>query len=421
MLLSCEKLDVKYRDRDLAGEQSENADNFVAPAARRITTSENDAIHILLEDGRIFSWGGNWDGQLLDGTTTSSPIPVEANLTAYGITNNFKTLSYSGSYSYHVCAIHNSGKLYCWGSNWSGECGIGVTDTTTLCYDLTEVRMDHTVYANDFLQVSTGQEVTCALHSNKKIYCWGNSGSGRVGDGTNGPFDALLPQEIDMSVAGETNEFKFVHANEWNGCGVHISGKIFCWGWNSNGVIGNGTISSAALPPTEIDMSSHPEENDFVQVVTGFHACGLHASGKVFCWGENGSGTSGNGTTTDTSSPVEIDMGLTGKANNFTELFTNYDSMCALHQDGTLYCWGYNSSGEYLTGDTSDKDRPVLYDMSAEPISNNIKTAGMSAWAVCVHHENDKFYCSGYNWAGLGDAGGTQSSLVPLEVDTSNF
>lgn len=410
-LTSCEKFRVAVTEGDITQDSSPAIKQF------RLAGTYSDSTHYLHTNGKLYSWGANWDGQLGDRTTNDSHIPVQVDVSHLSLTNNFKTLSSTGYYNYQVCAIHQTGKLLCWGSNYSGECGDG--NFNTLCTEPTLVVMSHLSLENNFLMVSVGQEKTCALHANKKIYCWGlNSGLLGTGDSAN----KLLPTEIDMSLNSDNNEFKYVSVSETNGCGVHENGKVYCWGSNWSGQLGLGTsgMGTDSNRPVEINMSAHLEGNDFVAVAAGYHSCGIHSNGKLFCWGENGNGELGIGSTTDSSLPVEVDMSLEFKINSFTDVNLSSNSTCAIHADKSLYCWGDNGQPA-ISGSATQENRPFPYSMSPLSLANRFTAMSVDSegWVICGIHENAKVYCSGKNTDGELGNNSTTNSPTPVAVDMS--
>lgn len=424
ILLSLASCNEEFRYKIQEGNITDDEDALVIKI-NRISGTYAHSSHFLHPSGKLYSWGANWDGQLGnndDPLFADSWLAVEVNASHLGLSNEFKYLATAGYYNYHMCAIHQTGKVLCWGTNWSGECGVG--NLVDPCNKPTEIKMSHLTETNDFLMVTVGQDKSCALHSNQKIFCWGNnSASGELGTGD--VADHIEPTEIDMTLAGVANQFKFVSVSESNGCGVHQNGKIYCWGWNSSGQLGNGTSGwvTSSLSPIEIDMSAHPEGNDFVSVAAGFHTCGIHANGKLFCWGENGAGELGIGSNIDTFLPTEVDMSVQLKINSFTEVDVSSNSTCAVHIDKSLYCWGDNGTPAISGSINPQETRPFPYDMTTQGVSNQFTNAATDSegWRICGLNLNGLLYCSGYNsYGSLGD-GTDNDTPTPIEVDMSSM
>src|SRR6266566_4988482 len=140
-----------------------------------------------------------------------------------------------------------------------------------------------------------------------------------------------------------------ISAGYYHSCGVTPGGAAYCWGENS-GELGNGTNTDS---PTPVAVSGGLT---FASISAGFMAtCGVTTSGAAYCWGDNYSGEGGTGTTGGTSySPVAVSGGLTLAA-----VSAGYHHTCAVTPAGTAYCWGYNSSGALGNGTTTSSAIPV--------------------------------------------------------------
>ncbi|SVB87742.1 uncharacterized protein METZ01_LOCUS240596, partial [marine metagenome] len=117
----------------------------------------------VLDDGSLYCWGRNYNGQLGDGTTTDIPTPVQVSLptgrTASSVSNGY----------YHTCAVLDDDSLYCWGQNWNGQIG---DDTTTDSSTPVEVSLPTGRTASS---VATGRYHTCAVLDDGSLYCWGDN------------------------------------------------------------------------------------------------------------------------------------------------------------------------------------------------------------------------------------------------------
>jgi alpha-tubulin suppressor-like RCC1 family protein len=243
----------------------------------------------LTASGVAYCWGGNGDGQLGDGTTTSRSTPV-AVMAPSGVA--FASLSAGGA---HTCALATTGTAYCWGENPAGGLGDG---TTAPHSSPMPVSMPSGVA---FKAVSAGDEHSCGLATDGAVYCWGRNDGGALGDGTT---TAHLTPVLAATPPGVT--FRSIDAGRLRTCGVTTSGSVYCWGMNGlQGILGDGTTidrTSPTLMPT-------PQGVGFASVDVGAgHTCALTASkGIAYCWGDNGSGQRGGGSYDD-KTPVRVDQ-----------------------------------------------------------------------------------------------------------------
>lgn len=228
----------------------------------------------------------------------------------------------------HACAVDSVGELRCWGLNRSGEVGDGTRsqrDSAVL------------VAANGerFVQVSAGTDLSCALTTAGGVRCWGFAGSG-LGDGST--TQSNTPVAVDLDGATATA----VAASHQSACALLGSGGVRCWGVNGSGQLGNGNTMAQPLPVAVQGISTATA----IAVGAGFdtsdpHACALLGDGSVRCWGGNGSGQLGNGSTLASSTPVNV-VGLPGPAQAIS---VGIRVSCAL-VSAAVYCWGSNSDAQ---------------------------------------------------------------------------
>lgn len=290
----------------------------------------------LATTGAVYCWGTGSLGVVSPGF---SPVPLLVALPA-GAT--FVSLSVAGS---HACGTTPGGQVYCWGANSNHELADGTTSTRpTPVLAITPAGVL-------FTSVVAGGTETCGTSSLGLGYCWGLNGSGQIGDGTTTP--ALLPTPVAMPV-GVT--FVKTAVVAINGCGLATTGALYCWGANGNGQGGDGTTTSPHLTPTAVSMPAGVTFTDFTEAI-GW-ACALGSNGVVYCWGNNGAGTLGDGTLIShlTPQPVTMPQGvifrsLAGDATGH---------VCAVATAGAMYCWGNNSSGQLGDGTTVAHQLPTL-------------------------------------------------------------
>ncbi|CAN5896529.1 hypothetical protein BH24GEM1_BH24GEM1_01920 [soil metagenome] len=244
--------------------------------------------------GAGFCWGSNGRGQLGSGPlsgTSSSGVPVRV---ARGL--EWRRISAGGHFS---CGVTTANVAYCWGSNINGQLGTG-TQTN-------HPKPAAVAGGLRFREISTGgggftdlqqteiyEAHACGVTTDDKAYCWGWGGA--VGDGT---WDT---RRSPTAVAGN-RRWKQVVAGFVNTCGVTRADVAFCWGGNYYGQIGNGTTSSS-LSPARVAGDLR-----FLGVsvgVEGAHSCGRATDQRTYCWGRNSTGQLGDGTVADRATPVAV-------------------------------------------------------------------------------------------------------------------
>src|SRR2546426_698553 len=134
-------------------------------------------------------------------------------------------------------------------------------------------------------------------------------------------------------------------------CGVTSGGAAYCWGSNGDGELGDGTTADRLSPvPVAGDVSFAA-----VSAGDGGDTCGVPAGGAAYCWGYNYFGQLGDGTTTDRSSPVLVGGGV-----SFAAVSTGGSHTCGVPAGGAAYCWGWNYYGQLGDGTTTNRSSPVL-------------------------------------------------------------
>jgi alpha-tubulin suppressor-like RCC1 family protein len=280
--------------------------------AAAIATGDNHTC-ALLANRTVECWGSNGDGQLGDGNTTDSDIPVAV--------AGLQGVSAIAAGAGHTCALLSNGTVECWGWNAYGQLGNGNTSNSTAPVTVSGV--------SGAVAIAAGEEGTCALLSDHTVQCWGYGGEGGLGNGTSTYYSAT-----PVAVSGLSGAVT-IAAGGYHTCALLSDGTGQCWGWNINGQLGNGTSNNTSTIPVAVNGLSGA-----VAMTGGYrHTCALLANGTMQCWGWNGQGMLGTGDTTDSSVPVQV-VGNVLPAFGSRQVAAGYQNACALLSDGTVECWG---------------------------------------------------------------------------------
>jgi alpha-tubulin suppressor-like RCC1 family protein len=331
--------------------------------------------------GGIDCWGYNYDGELGNGTTkniSTKPVAVSGIASASEVRAG----------GYHTCALL-SGSIDCWGYNKFGELGNGTTTGSA-----TPVAVSGITNA---IEVSGGDFYTCALLSGGGIDCWGENGFGELGDGT------FTERTTPVAVHGITNATE-VTAGALSTCALLSGGSIDCWGYNGFGELGTGsTVPEYSPTPVAVKGITNAVA---VSAVGDFYTCALLSGGTIKCWGDNEDGELGNGTTVNSSTPVQV-TGITSAAGVVAGAFHT----CAWLVAATAYCWGENYFGELGNGTTVNSSTPVQ-------VSGITSAAGVTAGTshTCARLIGGSIDCWGENLDGQLGNGTTTNSSTPVAV-----
>ena len=314
----------------------------------RLFVGDDRACGITAE-GSTFCWGSNSQGQLGAGPSVG-PLSTEPVAVAGG--HHFTQLSV-GLRS--TCGMADDGIAYCWGSNYSGQLGVGLpiredTDTPLPVVNSASLGL---------VAVNNGFVATCGLDAGGTVFCWGRDG----GDFGNGPapvviYPTPIPAAGGMTLA--TIEVGSLHA-----CGLDQDGRAYCWGRrNTLGELGIGSTTPAYAPTavlgglTFASIDTDDTNRSFKSV------CGVTTSHEAWCWGNNDDGRlggpsadtciSGSVTFACSTTPVAVSGGI-----EFASVVVGADHACGLAVDGSVFCWGSNEFGELGDGSTQGSPVPV--------------------------------------------------------------
>ena len=297
----------------------------------------------------------------------------------------------------HTCALLRDGTVKCWGENTSGQLGDGTRTSRPTPAPVVGL-------GGRAIAIAAGARHTCALSIDGGVRCWGANFVGQLGDGSFVDRTAPTPV-VNLGGTGVA-----IIAGGSNTCALLSSGVVRCWGHNSVGALGDGTLTSREAPVSVVDLGGAAVSLS----TSGYHTCAVLSGGAVRCWGSNQFGELGAGspaTTEPTTRPVSV-VDLGGAAVSVAAAFTH---TCALLSGGGVRCWGYRREGEL--GDGSP--------FGSAPQLTPVSVVGLGAVATsivagldhtCAVLVGGAVRCWGHNDLGELGYGGTLNQNAPASV-----
>jgi alpha-tubulin suppressor-like RCC1 family protein len=282
-------------------------------------------------DGTLWGWGVNGFGQIGDGTSINRSSPVQI-----GTQTDWSSVVAGNNYT---IAEKTNGTLWAWGNNTTGQLGTG----NTISYS-SPVQVGT---LSNWSQISIGSNFvsshTMAIKTDGTLWGWGSNSVGQLGlniSGTEFNLETADQDWLKGSISGTSS-----------GGRIHIiktNGRLWTWGDNGSGVLGDGTFTTRSSP-VQIGTRSWNEISSLNN-----HVVAVRNDGTLWAWGLNNSGVLGTNNTTSYQSPVQV-----GTLSNWSQVSAGNSHTMSVKTDGTLWAWGNNSWGQLGDGTFTIKSSPV--------------------------------------------------------------
>jgi len=360
----------------------------------------------LTSDGAVWCWGydykafGNRGGLGTTVVGNGEPAPV----------GNVSGITQLRGGEFHACGRTMDGSLWCWGHNGMGQLGDGTTTSTASAVRVSGL--------SNVTQFDAGKQHTCALgtvNGTTTLYCWGRGGvkdrnnatqdGSRLGNGS--VADSSVPVAVDLAAAtaGGATVKQFSTGN-YHSCVVMSDDTVWCWGRNDDGQLGDGTTTSS-LVPVQVDLSAVTigagVTVDEVSCSDGRpkngNTCIRLSDGAVYCWGWNDFGQLGDGSTTSHATPDGTLPLVTIDLAGAkpVELVSGQRGRCARMDTNEVWCWGENRGG--LIGNNGTVDDPFPTPQKVVGLTG-VKRLEMSHHTACAIDGADHLFCWGANRRG---------------------
>jgi len=245
----------------------------------------------------------------------------------------------------HTCGITSDGDAFCWGRGEDGILGNDSVDSSPVPVPVSgEFK---------FASIEAGSATTCGITTEGDAYCWGASDFGNLlGQGPDDRDRKIVPGRV----AGEFN-FKpdSISVGLDHVCAITTADEAVCWGRGRYGKLGIGPGNGLGVLENLMTPREVKGDVAFASLAAGvFQTCGVSTDDKAYCWGRNGSGQLGDGSTTMRVEPAAVSANV-----NFKELTVGSHHTCGVSADGEIYCWGDGSAGKLGTRSSENKLTPT--------------------------------------------------------------
>ena len=387
------------------------------PGLRSISAGQDVTCGLVDSGTETICWGEGVNEDELLGSADSSHNGTYADLGTTGDRHTGVSVGIE-----HACAVVES-TIECWGRESSGELGDAGAQSSNPTSPVTAV-----IGYGTPVEVSVGYDATCAVlrisasDSFNRIGCWGESGSGQLGSGsmpdqTSGPssegrlveYTSSSPVQSHLSssaIEKSPSSIDQLEMGNSHTCTVSVYGLVKCRGTNTYGQLGVGSTThtgdSGTMPWTDLGSN-----RTVSQLSAGdLFNCAILDGGDVKCWGYNGNGQLGLGSTSSRGdNPNEMGDNLPALAlgQPAVDVSAGNNHACAVLLDGTLKCWGHNAYGQLGLGDASTRTSPTTVGLGTGMVARDVE-AGTDE--TCVIMVSGQVKCWGRDHRGvLGNPG----------------
>jgi len=354
--------------------------------------------------GEVYCWGINSSGQVGDGTTISTIVPVKVVQAEGGLLNKTVTaVSVAGS---GTCAIA-TGEAYCWGAG--GRLGNGASQNSSVPVKVTQAAG---VLAGKVVsKIEAGNNGHVCAVASSELYCWGNNSNGQLGNGST--TQSLLPVKVAGLLQG-LSVTDVALGNHFT-CAA-ASGEAYCWGFNGQGQLGINNQTQYTSPVKVAQAAGQLQGKTVTRAAAGLTNACVIASGEAYCWGTNSQNQLGNGGPVNNTywTPTKVAQTADGLLNKQVTQISSRDAHTCVVADSEAYCWGNTGNGRIGTGGSGVTPAKVIQEtglLSGKTVTS-ISAGNTYTCAVATA----RTYCWGANSNGTFGNGTTTSTTKPVEI-----
>lgn len=295
----------------------------------------------------------------------------------------------------HTC-VARGGIVFCWGDNRDGQLGLGDTQPRLFPAAIPSV--------SRIVQVTAGENHTCALDDAGEVFCFGSDAQGQLGRPQSS--NPLVPMAVALPGPALGIDASYDHS-----CATLRSGELYCWGSNVETQLGQGD----APDENHVEPIRVPDLAGIVAVGCGQgHTVAMRSDGRLFTWGRNTSGQPGLGE----GLPVRVRVpSEVPSLAEFQSLDVGQDSACAISSGGQLFCWG--AGVDQHLGTQSDATVWTPTGVAVGQVWTSVST---DSFHSCGVNSEARLFCWGRGIEGqLGFGAFETPRAIPAQVGTAQW
>ena len=341
-------------------------------------------------DYTLWSWGKNDLGQLSINTTLNISSPVQT----VGFATNWSAVRCGHN---NASGIKSDGTLWTWGSNSIGQLGNGISSSIVPTY-ATSSPVQTVAGGNEWYDFSVGKNAIAAISSStfnpKNLWVWGGNNRGQLGDGT------TIDRSIPVQTIDNITDWQEIIVGSAFMAGLTKSGRIWCWGENTYGQLGDNSSGQAASKSSPVQTITFA--TNWTKISAGSSFLGaIKDDGSLWMWGNNNYGQLGDGSRLDKSSPVQTTaFGTDWASVSCPKTVDTTGYAAGIKTDNTIWLWGNNYFGQLGDNTTVHKSSPV----QTVTFATNWSKVALGHGHVAAIKSDGSLWTWGFNYYGqLGD------------------
>lgn len=377
----------------------------------------------LSSEGVVFTWGNNEEGQLGDNTVVSSSTPV--NITSFFELSNGEKIIDVDAGHFHSMALSSNHRLFIWGLTLFDFLDGPNVVSFPLAYRKNKVPVDITEelelnQGENIIKMDSGAGQLLILTSEHRLISWGINHFGEVGGQTDDGI--VYPIDITPFIGLIEDEYiEDISLGYYHSSAITSMGRIFIWGLNNLGQLGDWSTINKKLPVEITPYFILDDDEKLIDVTLGFyHSSAMSSKGKVFTWGYNGFGQTGQNNEDDeyVFHPMDItDYFDLNEDDEINHVYLGGWHSYGLTQNGQIYAWGFALDGRLGFNFNQNLYKPTpLFHLNDLEEGESIIAFDLGAWTSSMLTSYGRCFVWGYNEDGRLGLGSTENVHRPEEI-----